>query len=153
MKLKCTGKKGKRHLSGTFIIPKSHGTASIFDEAGRLYAHPSWASRGLQLRYWQIYLLRQMYCTHPHPSSFFTFPWLLFYFPFLCILEVSSGLPWKLTRAGIYWRWRELFWGNDTFCFMELNGSRVNDMTLMTWKYIQIQQAGAEIMSFISQNR
>lgn len=50
MKPKCTGKKGKRHLSGTFIIPKSHGTASIFDEAGRLYAHPSWASRGLRLR-------------------------------------------------------------------------------------------------------
>ncbi len=101
--------KMERHLSGTFIIPKSRGTASIFDEAGRLYAHPSWASRGLRLRCWQIYLLRQMYFTLPHTSSFSTFPWI--YFPFLCILEASTRFTqdtdscWNLSVR----KWHMLF--------------------------------------------
>lgn len=96
--------KKERHLSGTFIIPKSHGTASIFDEAGRLYAHPSWASRGLRLRCWQIYLLRQMYFTLPHPPAFQLFHG--FTFLFSAFWRLAPGLPWILTRAGIY------LWGN-----------------------------------------
>lgn len=132
MKLERTGKKGKAP-QWTFIIPKSRGTASIFDEAGRLYAHPSWASRGLRLRCWQIYLPRQMYFTLPHPSSFSTFPWI--YFPFLCILEASTRFTQDTDSCGNLSCCEEMTY----VVLMELEGTRVNDMTLMTWKYMKIQ--------------
>ncbi len=138
--------KMERHLSGTFIIPKSRGTASIFDEAGRLYAHPSWASRGLRLRCWQIYLLRQMYFTLPHTSSFSTFPWI--YFPFLCILEASTRFTQDTDSC-----WNLSCCEEMTYVvLMELEGTRVNDMTLMTWntwKYNRVLQGWC---MFVGQN-